>query len=79
MSKRKGNFRTLFGVLVMTLSTLSLGAQTINEVIESFNAGAAEVTAGNFEAAISSFESTIEQATACLLYTSDAADECVNV
>ena len=64
MLKRKGNFRTLFGVLVMTMSTLSLDAQTINEVIESFNAGAAEVTAGNFEAAISSFESTIEQATA---------------
>jgi tetratricopeptide (TPR) repeat protein len=48
----------------MTLFTLSLNAQTINEVIESFNAGAAEVTAGNYEAAITNFESTIEQATA---------------
>lgn len=62
MLKRRGNFRTLFSVLVMALITLSLNAQTINEVIESFNTGAAEVTAGNFEAAISNFESTIEQA-----------------
>ena len=64
MLKRKGNFRTLLSVLVMALFTLSLNAQTINEVIETFNAGAAEVTAGNYEAAIMSFESTIEQATA---------------
>ncbi len=63
MLKRRGNFRTLFSVLVIALTTLSLNAQTINEVIESFNAGAAEVTAGNFEAAITNFESTIEQAT----------------
>jgi tetratricopeptide (TPR) repeat protein len=64
MLKRKGNFRNLISVLVMALFTLSLNAQTINEVIESFNAGAAEVTAGNYEAAITNFESTIEQATA---------------
>lgn len=64
MLKRKGKFRTLFSVLVMALYTLSINAQTINEVIESFNAGAAEVTAGNFEAAITNFESTIDQATA---------------
>ncbi len=63
MLKRKGNFRNLISVLVMTLFTLSLNAQTINEVIESFNAGAAEVTAGNYESAIANFESTIEQAT----------------
>ena len=48
----------------MALLTISLNAQTINEVIESFNAGAAEVSAGNFEAAIEKFEQTIEQATA---------------
>jgi len=64
MLKRKGNFRNLISVLVMTLFALSLNAQTINEVIESFNAGAAEVTAGNYESAITNFESTIEQATA---------------
>jgi len=64
MLKRKGKFSTLLSILVMALFTLSMNAQTINEVIESFNAGAAEVTAGNFEAAITNFESTIEQATA---------------
>ena len=64
MLKRKGNFRNLISVLVIALFTLSLNAQTINEVIESFNAGAAEVTAGNYESAITNFESTIEQATA---------------
>jgi tetratricopeptide (TPR) repeat protein len=64
MLKRKGNFRNLISVLVMALITITLNAQTINEVIESFNAGAAEVTAGNYEAAIASFETTIEQATA---------------
>ena len=64
MLKRKGNFRNLISVLVMALFTLSLNAQTINEVIEAFNAGAEEVNAGNFEAAIAKFESTIEQATA---------------
>lgn len=64
MLKRKGNFRNLISILVMALFTLSLNAQTINEVIESFNAGAAEVTAGNYESAITNFESTIEQATA---------------
>ena len=64
MLKRKGNFRTLFSVMVMALFSLSVNAQTINEVIETFNAGAAEVTAGNFESAIAKFELTIEQATA---------------
>jgi tetratricopeptide (TPR) repeat protein len=64
MLKRNGNFRNLIIVWVMALFTLSLNAQTINEVIESFNAGAADVTAGNYEAAIVKFESTIEQATA---------------
>ena len=64
MLKREGNFRNLISVLVMALFTLSVNAQTINEVIESFNAGAAEVTAGNYESAITNFESTIEQATA---------------
>ena len=64
MLKRKGNFRNLISVVVLAVSTLSMNAQTINEVIESFNAGAAEVTAGNYEAAITNFESTIEQATA---------------
>ena len=64
MLERNGNFRILISVLVMALITISLNAQTINEVIESFNAGAAEVSAGNFEAAIEKFESTIEQATA---------------
>jgi tetratricopeptide (TPR) repeat protein len=64
MLKRTGNFRNLLSVMVMTLSAFSLNAQTINEVIESFNAGAAEVTAGNYQGAIAKFESTIEQATA---------------
>ncbi len=64
MLKRNGNFRNLISVLVMAIFSLSLNAQTINEVIESFNAGAAEVSAGNYEAAIVKFESTIEQATA---------------
>ena len=64
MSVRRGNFRYLFSVLVMALMSFSLDAQTINEVIETFNAGAADVSAGNYEAAIAKFESTIEQATA---------------
>ena len=64
MSTRKGNFRNLISVLVIALTSVSLNAQTINEVIESFNAGAAEVSAGNYEAAIAKFEETIEQATA---------------
>jgi len=64
MLKRKGNFRNLTSVLVMALFTFSLNAQTINEVIESFNAGAAEVSAGNYEAAIENFVATIDQATA---------------
>ena len=64
MLKRKGNFRTSFSVMVMALFSFSVNAQTINEVIESFNAGAAEVTSGNYESAIAKFESTIEQATA---------------
>ena len=61
---KKGIFRKGFTVLTVMLITISLNAQTINEVIEAFNAGAAEMNAGNFEAAIAGFESTIEQATA---------------
>ena len=61
---KKGNFRTGIAVIAVMLITVSLNAQTINEVIEAFNAGAAEMNAGNFEGAVAGFESTIEQATA---------------
>ena len=64
MIKNKGFFRNWMVVLSMMLFTVSLHAQTLNEVIEAFNAGAEELNAGNFEAAISKFEATIEQATA---------------
>lgn len=43
--------------------TAMLNAQTINEVITSFNAGAEQVNTGNFEAAISKFEECIQNAT----------------
>ena len=61
---KKRNFRKGIVVLFVMLITISLNAQTINEVIEAFNAGAAEMNAGNFEAAIAGFEATIEKATA---------------
>ena len=61
---KKRNFRKGIAVLSAMLIAISLNAQTINEVIEAFNAGAAEMNAGNFEAAIAGFEATIEQATA---------------
>ena len=57
---RKGSFRKYPVVLLMALFAVSLNAQTsITDVINSFNAGAEEVNAGNFEAAIEKFESTI--------------------
>lgn len=42
--------------------TVSLNAQTINDVINTFNAGAEQVNTGNFEAAISRFEECIQLA-----------------
>jgi len=60
---KKGNIRKWIAALTVMLITLSLNAQTINEVIEAFNAGAAEMNAGNFDAAIKGFENTIELAT----------------
>ncbi len=57
---RKRNFRKLLSVLVLALAAVSLNAQpTITDVINAFNAGAEEVNAGNFEAAITMFEETI--------------------
>ena len=57
---RKGNFRKYISLLILVLVTVSLNAQTtITEVINAFNAGAEQVNAGNFEAAISKFEETI--------------------
>ena len=46
------------------LLTISMNAQTLNEVIQAFNAAAGEINAANFEAALTGFESTIELATA---------------
>ena len=47
-------------MLVLALITVSMNAQTtITEVINAFNAGATEVNAGNFDAAIAKFEETI--------------------
>ena len=57
---RKGIFRKYLSVLFIALFAVSLSAQTtITDVINSFNAGAEEVNAGDFDAAITSFESTI--------------------
>ena len=57
---RKGNFRKSISLVFLVLLTISLNAQTtITEVINAFNAGAEEVNAGNFEAAIAKFEETI--------------------
>lgn len=46
------------------LLTISMNAQTLNEVIQAFNAAAGEINAANYEAALTGFESTIELATA---------------
>jgi tetratricopeptide (TPR) repeat protein len=64
MTKSTGHFRKWIAVISAMLIALSITAQPINEVIEAFNAGAAEMNAGNFEAAIAGFEVTIEKATA---------------
>jgi tetratricopeptide (TPR) repeat protein len=57
---RKGNFRMYFSVVIMVLVAVSLNAQTtITDVINSFNAGAEQVNAGDFDAAIAKFEETI--------------------
>lgn len=57
---RKGNFRKYLGVMIIALAAVTLNAQpTITDVINAFNAGAEEVNAGNFEAAIAKFEETI--------------------
>jgi tetratricopeptide (TPR) repeat protein len=57
---RKGNIRKHISMLIMALIAVSLSAQTtITDVINTFNAGAEDVNAGNFEAAIFKFEETI--------------------
>jgi len=57
---RKGSFRKYFSVMILALITLSMNAQTtITEVINAFNAGAVQVNAGDFDAAIARFEETI--------------------
>jgi len=57
---RKGSFRKYFSVMILVLITLSMNAQTtITEVINAFNAGAEQVNAGDFNAAIAKFEETI--------------------
>ena len=57
---RKGSFRKYLSVMILALFTLSLNAQvTIADVINKFNAGAEDVAAGNYEAAIAKFEETI--------------------
>ena len=57
---RKGSFRKYAGVMIIALAAISLNAQTtITDVINAFNAGAEQVNAGDFEAAIAKFEETI--------------------
>ena len=57
---RKGSFRKYFGAMILASITLSMNAQlTITEVINAFNAGAEQVNAGDFDAAIAKFEETI--------------------
>jgi len=57
---RNGNLRKYLSMLVVVLLAFSVNAQTtITEVINAFNAGAEEVNNGNFDAAITQFESTI--------------------
>jgi tetratricopeptide (TPR) repeat protein len=54
-------FRIAIVGILLFVSTL-INAQTLNEVINVFNAGADEVNAGNFEAAIAKFEECIRMA-----------------
>ena len=57
---RKGSFRKYLSIAIMALITVSLNAQTtIADVINTFNAGAEQVNAGDFEAAVAKFEETI--------------------
>ena len=56
----KRSFRKYFSVMLFALVTFSMNAQiTITEVINAFNAGAEQVNAGDFDAAIAKFEETI--------------------
>ena len=64
MTKRTGNFRKCLAGFAVMLLTISMNAQTLNEVIQAFNAAAGEINAANYEAALAGFESTIELATA---------------
>jgi tetratricopeptide (TPR) repeat protein len=64
MNKSTGNFRKCIIALTGLLIAFSLNAQTINEVIQTFNAGAGEMNAGNYESALAGFETTVALATA---------------
>ncbi len=64
MTSRRKNFRIWVSIFTVMLFAVPLKAQTYSDAVETFNAGADEVTAGNFEAAIEKFEASYEMATA---------------
>ncbi len=61
-SKKIGSISALSFIMFFSL-TILINAQTINEVIEAFNAAAEDVNSSNFESAISKFENCIDLAT----------------
>ena len=63
MISRKSVIISALSFAMFVFLSVSVNAQTINEVIEAFNAAAEEVNTGNFETAISKFEDCIDLAT----------------
>ena len=59
----KNRMKWFVSLIIMVCLSVSAGAQTINEVVEAFNAGAEDANSGNFETAITKFEECIELAT----------------
>ena len=64
MIKRKGLFRNCIVILISMLITFPLSAQTLNEVIQAFNAGAGQMNSGNYEGALTGFQTAIDLAAA---------------
>lgn len=62
MFYKKNHFLSISIAANLLLFTALINAQTLTDVINSFNAGAEEVNAGNFETAITRFEECIQLA-----------------
>jgi tetratricopeptide (TPR) repeat protein len=63
MISRKTRLLSALSLFMFVFLAFPGNAQTINEVIEAFNAAAEDVNTGNFESAISKFENCINLAT----------------